>query len=175
MTSDPIPPLSRPAPVASDKPSSQPGRIVSLGTKLALATACVIAIASTLLFFELTGREWRGLLAAKTRSASMVADLFAATVAAPVDFVETDPDALKSEIAHLETNPDVTCIAVWATPAQPLATLDRGGCGRLAFPADGDVDRVRVLPDRVEAARVVSSPGSGRPIGRLRLSFSLDA
>jgi HAMP domain-containing protein/HPt (histidine-containing phosphotransfer) domain-containing protein len=159
---------------ATSRSSSPPARIVSLGTRLALATAFVLAVASTLLFFELTRREWRGLLAAKTQAASMVADLFAATVAAPVDFVDTDPDALKNEIAHLGTNPDVTCTAVWGGPAGAmLAKLDRGGCGDLSPPLDGDLDKVRVLADRVEVARMIRSPGSGRPIGRLRLSLSL--
>src|SRR5215472_727843 len=112
------------APAAASRSSSPPARIVSLGTRLALATACVLAVASTLLYFELTRREWRGLLAAKTQAASMVADLFAATVGAPVDFVESDPDALKNEIAHLETNPDVICTAVWGVPAaRKLARL----------------------------------------------------
>jgi HAMP domain-containing protein len=154
--------------------SPPPVRLVSLGTKLAFATACVLAVASTLLFFELTRREWRGLLAAKTQAASMVADLFAGTVAAPVDFVESDPDALKSEIAHLETNPDVLCTAVWAMPAgRKIGELDRGGCAGLPIPADADIDQVRVMADRLEVSRLVRSPGSGRTIGRLRVVFSL--
>ena len=40
---------------------------LSLGTKLAVATVGVLAIASTLLFWELTARERRGLVAAKTQ------------------------------------------------------------------------------------------------------------
>src|SRR5450631_273934 len=112
--------------VSLASPSQPPMRIVSLGTKLAVATVLVLGVASTLLFFELTRREWRALVDAKTQAASMVADLFAATVGAPVDFVDTDPDALQTEIAHLETNPDVTCAAVWSVPAgQKLAGLDR--------------------------------------------------
>jgi HAMP domain-containing protein/HPt (histidine-containing phosphotransfer) domain-containing protein len=149
-------------------------RIVSLGTKLALATACVLGVASTLLFFELTQREWRGLLQAKTQTASMVADLFAATVAAPVDFVDTDPDSLRTEIAHLETNPDVTCTEVWGDPSgRLLADLNRGGCGREPMPVDANLGKVRVLADRVEVSRAIKSTVSGAPIGRLRLIFSL--
>jgi HAMP domain-containing protein/HPt (histidine-containing phosphotransfer) domain-containing protein len=146
----------------------------SLGTKLALATACVLAVASTLLFLELTRREWRGLLSAKTHAASMIADLFAATVAAPVDFVDSDPDALRSEIAHLEISPDLTCATVWGSRTErPLGELDRGGCDHGTAPSDDDLGTFRVTADRVLVARAIRSSGSGRAIGRLSLVFSL--
>ena len=170
------PPSVRPPPPSPSlaSPSQPPMRIVSLGTKLALATVFVLGVASTLLFFELTRREWRALVDAKTQAASMVADLFAATVAAPVDFVDTDPDSLKTEIAHLETNPDVTCASVWSVPAgQKLGGLDRGGCDGLAMPADDRLGRVAERADRVEVARAVLSPSKGKPIGRTLIVLSL--
>jgi len=148
--------------------------MTSLGTKLALATVGVLVVASTLLFFELTRREWRGLVDAKTQAASMVAYLFAASVAAPVDFVDTDPESLQTEIGHLATNPDVTCAAVWSAPGgKMLGKLDRGGCGDLASPDDAELGHARVLADRVEVARAVVSPAKGKTIGRARIVFSL--
>ena len=149
-------------------------RIVSLGTKLALATVVVLAIASTLLFYDLTSREWRGLLAAKTQAASMVSDLFAATVSAPVDFVDTDPEALQTEIGHLQTNPEVICAAVWGeSKGKVLGKLDRGGCGAVSIPTDAELGGLRVLGDRVEVVRAVRSPANAALIGRVRLAFSL--
>lgn len=157
-------------------PASMPpaGRFLSLGTKLAFATVCVLAVASTFLFFELTQREWRALLAAKTQAASMVADLFAATVAAPVDFVATDPDSLQTELAHLQTNPDVTCAVVWAVPGGgALGRIDRGGCGDVQMPPETALGKVAVFGDRVQVSRLVKSPTNGAPIGRTTLVFSL--
>ncbi|HTQ41653.1 MAG TPA: HAMP domain-containing protein [Polyangiaceae bacterium] len=151
-----------------------PGRILSLGTKLTFATVCVLAVASTFLFFELTQREWRALLAAKTQAASMVSDLFAATVAAPVDFFATDPESLQTELGHLETNPDVTCAVVWAVPdGHVLGRVDRGGCGDLQMPPEMALGKVVVLGDRVQVSRLVKSPTNGAPIGRTTLVFSL--
>lgn len=160
----------------STRPASRPpsGRILSLGTKLAFATVSVLAIASTFLFFELTQREWRALLAAKTQAASMVADLFAATVAAPVDFVATDPESLQTELGHLQTNPDVRCAVVWAVPSgQALGRIDRGGCGDLRMPPDMALGKFAVFGDRVQVSRLVKSPTNGVPIGRTTLVFSL--
>lgn len=156
-------------------PSMPPaGRILSLGTKLAFATVCVLAVASTLLFFELTQREWRALLTAKTQAASMVADLFAATVAAPVDFVGTDPEALQTELGHLQTNPDVTCAVVWSAPeGRLLGKMDRDGCGGIRMPTDAALGKFDVLADRVQVSRLVKSPTHGAPIGRTTLVFSL--
>jgi two-component system, chemotaxis family, sensor kinase CheA len=151
-----------------------PGRILSLGTKLAFATVCVLAVASTFLFFELSQREWRALLAAKTQAASMVSDLFAATVAAPVDFFGTDPESLQTELGHLETNPDVTCAVVWAVPAgRVLGRVDRGGCGDLQMPPEMALGKVALLGDRLQVSRLVKSPTNGGPIGRTTLVFSL--
>ncbi|HEX8791541.1 MAG TPA: HAMP domain-containing protein [Polyangiaceae bacterium] len=157
-------------------PASMPpaGRFLSLGTKLAFATVCVLAVASTFLFFELTQREWRALLAAKTQAASQVSDLFAATVAAPVDFVATDPEALQTELGHLQTNPDVTCAVVWAVPGgSSLGRVDRGGCGNLQMPTESALGKVAVFGDHVQVSRLVKSPTNGVPIGRTTLVFSL--
>lgn len=163
----------------SHAPSSHPPPVyrplaLSLGTKLALATVTVLAIASTLLFLELTGRERRALVAAKTQAASMVVDLFAANVQAPVDFFDTDPESLQSEIDNLKSNPDVTCAQVWSAPSgKLLGQLDRGGCAGLAMPDESDLGAEAVLADRVRLARIVAQPTTHKPFARAVLVLSL--
>ncbi len=166
-SSPPRPPPTVPLPVRR-------ASLASLGTKLALANVCVLAVVSTLLFFELTRHEWTALVAAKTQAASMVADLFAATVAAPLDFVDTEPDELEAELAYLGTNRDVACAAVWdAARGRLVAELGRETCGPLAMPTDAELGRVIVAGDRARVARVVRSPRRTGAIGRTLLVFSL--
>src|SRR5450631_4351717 len=58
----------------------------SVGAKLAVATVGILALVSVLLYVQLTGRERVSLVESKHKAASMVADLFAAGLAAPLDF-----------------------------------------------------------------------------------------
>ena len=81
------PPYHPPLAMTSIPP---PKRLASLGTKLGLATVMVLAVVSTVLYFELTRRELTSLLGAKRTAALMVTDLFAASLGAPVDFGDTD-------------------------------------------------------------------------------------
>src|SRR5215212_858311 len=68
----------------------------SIGTKLTLATLVVLVLVSVILYRELTRRERQSLLASKETAATMVADLFAASLSAPLDFA--DNDAVKTEL-----------------------------------------------------------------------------
>ncbi|HVY48095.1 MAG TPA: histidine kinase, partial [Minicystis sp.] len=94
------------------RPGRARTRFVSLGTQLAAGMVAVVTIVSVAVFFEVSRRERASLLRAKTTAAAAVADLFAATVAAPLDF--GDADALRAELKNLEANRDVLYAAAWA-------------------------------------------------------------
>ncbi len=158
-------------------PASRPSQpiqsvgILSLGTKLALTTVAVLVLASLLVYFELAGRERRALVSAKSTAAAMVADLFAESLSAPLDF--GDSDAVEAELAHVRPNADVTCAAVWlGQGGKPIARFDRGGCSGDAAPNEGDVAAPKILGDRVEVARAVVGR-AGNVVGKALLVFSL--
>jgi HAMP domain-containing protein len=151
---------------------NQPGKLrgVSIGTKLTFATLAVLLLVSVLLYRELTRRERQSLLAAKETAAMMVADLFAASLSAPLDFA--DNEAIETELRHLEKNGEVQCAAVFLKDeAKPVATIERG-CDASA-PIDGaQVGRNVFHEDRVEVARLVVGRGDAN-VGRARIVFSL--
>ena len=145
-------------------------RGVSIGTKLTFATLAVLLLVSVLLYRELTRRERKSLLAAKETAAMMVADLFAASLSAPLDFA--DNEGIETELRHLEKNGEVECAAVFMKmEPKPVARLDRG-CDASA-PIDGaQVGRGVFHEDRVEVARFVVGRESAN-VGRMRIVFSL--
>lgn len=137
----------------------------SIGAKLALATTGVLLVVSSLLFRELTRREQEALVTSKATAAAMVADLFAASLAAPLDF--EDADAVHSELKNLEANPEVRCAAVFQRSGELSARLDRG-CDATG-PIAGAM--TSIFSDRVEVTRVVE--GRNGVVGRARVVFSL--
>lgn len=143
---------------------------ISIGTRIALATVGVLAIASLLLFSELTRRERVGLVAAKVTAANMVADLSASALAAPLDFA--DQDAIDAELGHLAKNQEVMCAAVFAKgeAGKVVGKLNRG-CDATAPVTTSDVLAAAVDAERVEVARIVT--GRSGPVGRMRIVFSL--
>ena len=72
---------------------------VSLGAKLAVGMVAIVAATTILVFREMNARERRHLVDAKTLAASMVADLFALGLAAPLDF--RDADAVAAELSNV--------------------------------------------------------------------------
>lgn len=143
---------------------------ISIGTKLTIGTLVVLLLVSVLLYRELTRRERQSLLAAKETAAMMVADLFAASLSAPLDFA--DNEAVETELRHLETNGEVMCAAVFLKDeVKPLAKLERG-CDASA-PIDGaQLLRGVFKEDRVEVARIVVGRADAK-VGRMRIVFSL--
>jgi two-component system chemotaxis sensor kinase CheA len=142
----------------------------SIGTKLTLTTVGVLLVTSLLLYGELTRRERQSLLAAKATAASMVADLFAASLAAPLDFA--DQDAIQAELGHLQKNPEVMCAAVFGEQDEkPLATIARGCDASAPMLPSETTTPPTVRADRVEVGRDVTGR-SGR-VGRTRIVFSL--
>lgn len=150
-------------------PHRQP-RGVSIGTKLTTATLAVLLLVSVLLYRELTRRERQSLLAAKETAAMMVADLFAASLSAPLDFA--DNEAVETELRHLEQNGEVECAAVFLKAAtRPVAKIERG-CDATAPIEPSQVGRGIFHEDRVEVARLVVGRGNV-DVGRARIAFSL--
>ena len=144
-------------------------RFVSLGTKLAVGMMAIVAAASALVFREMTARERRHLIDAKALAASMVADLFALELAAPLDF--RDADAVATELSNLRRNGEVVYAAAWLTGgskpfAETAAPPDPG--------ADHDRARLTVTDERVEVVRPVRSH-EGKPIGSAVVHLSLAA
>lgn len=150
-------------------PHRQP-RGVSIGTKLTIGTLAVLLLVSVLLYRELTRRERQSLLAAKETAASMVADLFAASLSAPLDFA--DNEAIETELRHLEQNGEVECAAVFAKDdPQPVAKIARG-CDAGAPIDASQLGRSVIHEDRVEVARQVMGRENVK-VGRARIVFSL--
>jgi two-component system chemotaxis sensor kinase CheA len=145
---------------------------LALGTRLAFAVVSVLVISSALLFVELTTREHESLIRSKQTAASIVADLFAASVSAPLDFADTD--AIDADIREFAKSYDVVCAAVWnAHDSKPIAAFRDERCAELIGPKEEDLGTTIVLADRVEVSRVVTGPG-GR-LGRTLVVFSLRA
>jgi hypothetical protein len=120
----------------------------SIGTKLTLATLAVLLSVSLLLYRELTRRERQALFAAKETAASMVADLFAASLSAPLDFA--DQESIATELANLESNPEVICAAVFLRGEdRPVKRLDRGCDAGAPIEADAVGRRAVFRDDRV--------------------------
>ena len=142
----------------------------SIGTKLTSATLVVLVLVSVLLYRELTRRERKSLLSAKETAAMMVADLFAASLSAPLDFA--DNEAIETELRHLETNGEVDCAAVFSKDgALPVAKLARA-CDASAPIDAAQVGRGVFHEDRVEVMRLVVGRDDAN-VGRMRIVFSL--
>lgn len=142
---------------------------LSLGTKLALATVFVLSIVSVLLYAQLTGRERRSLVESKHKAASMVADLFAVGLAAPLDF--DDPEAVDRELDDLHANPEIVCARVW-TSKSDKPPVERGTCAGSASPIDAELGMETIFDDRVEVTRRVTSTTKAQ-VGKTLLVFSL--
>src|SRR5688572_17004858 len=148
-------------------------RMTSLGTKLALATVGVLSVISVLLYLQLTSREQQHLLSSKTTAAGMVTNLFAASLAAPLDF--GDADAIETELGNLRTNPEIIQAWVWSSgTADPITRLHRERSLAEESPPNGIDVGTRLLADRVEVARPVIGR-TGQPVGRVAVAFSLAA
>jgi HAMP domain-containing protein/HPt (histidine-containing phosphotransfer) domain-containing protein len=145
--------------------------MTSLGTKLALATVGVLSVISVLLYLQLTSREQQHLLSSKATAAGMVTNLFAASLAAPLDF--GDADAMETELGNLRSNPEIIQAWIWPSGApDPITRLHRH-LSLLEEPPPVGLDAVtRMLTDRVEVARPVIGRG-GQPVGRVAVTFSL--
>src|SRR6185436_983855 len=115
--------------------AARAGRFISIGLKLALLSMLVVGVATAVAFFYATERERQRMLGAKRIAASMVADLLAQSLQAPLDF--NDEEAARIELQHLEQNREIVYAGVWAAGASnPLVELRAPGS---ALPAPNDL------------------------------------
>lgn len=92
---------------------------------MALGTVLLVLCVTGVTVLELTHREWERLLESKRTAADMVANLFAGTVAAALDF--GDVDAVKTGLDGLRSNPMIIYAAVFsADNPNPLAEYHNG-------------------------------------------------
>jgi two-component system chemotaxis sensor kinase CheA len=144
--------------------SIEPGesrRFLSIGAKLGVAVVLVVTIASVLAFLFSAARERDALVLAKQQSSDMVADLFAESLRAPLDF--GDADAVQVELQHLKQNHDLLFAGVWhAGDAKPMGTLNQEQARH----------RGKAMAGLLEVSRQVKG-GDGQVIGLAKLQFSL--
>jgi HAMP domain-containing protein/HPt (histidine-containing phosphotransfer) domain-containing protein len=135
--------------------------MTSLGTKLALATVGVLSVISVLLYLQLTSREQQHLLSSKTTAAAMVTNLFAASLAAPLDF--GDADAMETELANLRSNPEIIQAWIWSLgPSDPITRWHRNRSIAEEPPPSGLDVGARLLADRVEGNDRTGGRSAGR-------------
>ncbi|MFO0568667.1 MAG: ATP-binding protein [Polyangiaceae bacterium] len=155
------------APEAAPADEARSG-FLSLGAKLGVAVVLVVTIASALVYFRVSQREREALIESKRVAAEMVADLFAASLGAALDF--GDREAVEAEVGHLTENKEVSFVAVWqAGQAEPLVQRSTSEGGTGAAPS---VARTSVSEDRIEVARSVRG-GEGKEVGTALVRFSL--
>ncbi len=122
-------------------PPSSRGRRGSLATRLALGTVLLVSCGTGVTVTELTQREWQRLVESKRTAADMVANLFAGTMAAALDF--GDVDAVKAGLNGLRSNAMIVYAAVFsADNSTPLAEYHNGrgdGGPRDAARAEGEL------------------------------------
>ncbi|HTJ85462.1 MAG TPA: HAMP domain-containing protein, partial [Polyangiaceae bacterium] len=140
---------------------------IPLALKLWATVTLVIALASTLLFYELGAREHQRLVDAKVKASEMVADLLAASLAAPLDF--EDQDGLKAELAHAKANPEVVWAGVFGKDGgEPLAADgDAGSASPKPGSAGTEVGAGTVVVTRSIVGR------DKKPLGTSVLVFTL--
>jgi two-component system, chemotaxis family, sensor kinase CheA len=166
---DPLAVHSSAAPKLSPAAEAR-GRFISIGIKFAVLSVAVIGIAAIVAFFQATQRERARLIEAKRVAASMVADLLAQSLEAPLDFA--DEEALQRELDHLKQNEDVVYAGVWRSgELAPWLEL-RGDGPRFELPLALDSARSVAFADRVEAVRPVLGR-SGKVLGSAVIQFSL--
>lgn len=154
-------------PVQSAHPSP---RFVPLGAKLALGTLLVLLAVSSMLFVQLTGREQESLLNAKHTATSMVADVIANSLVAPLDF--GDAEAATEEIRNLRASRDLLYAGVWLADQEvPFAELKKVSGTEVATRPAAEASPTSVLEGYIDQVRPVLK-ADGRRIGTLLLRFT---
>jgi two-component system, chemotaxis family, sensor kinase CheA len=147
-------------------PTPRP-RFLSIGTKFVGFVVVLLSLGGLVLYVELVEREWRSLVRAKQTAAAMVADLFAASLVAPLDFGDTA--TIEKDLDNLGQNGDVVYATVRAEgSASPLAALHPEAARDLGEPAE----RAEAVDDRMVAHREIKDP-TGKRLGRAVVHFSL--
>jgi two-component system chemotaxis sensor kinase CheA len=136
----------------------------SLATRLALGTVLLVLCVTGITVIELTQREWRRLVDSRRTAADMVANLFAGTMAAALDF--GDVEAVRTGLHGLRSNAIIVYAGVFtADNPNPLAEY-RNGRGD-GGPADAARDE-----GEIQVQSGVHSP-TGARLGSVVIRVSL--
>ncbi|HEY4012814.1 MAG TPA: ATP-binding protein [Polyangiaceae bacterium] len=157
-------------------PASGPGHrhFVSVGTKLTGAVLLVLSFVTVLAYFEVSRNEREQVLSAKEHAATMVTELFAAGVTAPLSF--SDDVGVREHVALLMANTAVVYAAVWradgALPGEKVAETARG------VPPPEPPPLIPPVPEVERTAQVVAvrhavTSASGEVLGVVLVEFSL--
>jgi two-component system, chemotaxis family, sensor kinase CheA len=137
----------------------------SLATRLALGTLLLVMCVTALVLVELTRSEWQRLVESKRTAATMVANLFASSVAAALDF--GDQEAVQTGLDGLRSNPQIIYAAVMAADKSvALAEYPRasGAAGGAKSPG---------AQEAIEVTQPVLSPTGGL-LGSVLIRVSLE-
>ena len=142
---------------------------IPISAKLWVGISVVVALAATILFYELSARERQRLVAAKVAASVMVTDILAASLSAPLDF--EDEDATKTELGYARTSSDVLWAGVFASADQRLfAASGSAEDGMVAAPHA--TEGARVSESVVTVTKKIRNP-SGKEIGTAVIVVSL--
>jgi two-component system, chemotaxis family, sensor kinase CheA len=137
----------------------------SLATRLALGTLLLVICVTGLVLVELTRSEWQRLVDSKRAAATMVANLFASSVAAALDF--GDQEAVQTGVDGLRSNPQIIYAAVTAAgQSAALAEYPRRS-------STGSSGRSSGAQQAIEVTQSVLSP-TGSLLGSVLIRVSLE-
>lgn len=147
-------------------------RILSVGTKLAGATAVLILLVAAGVYVALGRYELDNLFRTKEVAAFAVTKLFADWTVPAVEF--TDEASINDELVSLGHNEEIEYAAIWAVNEDKigprLGELRRGAPETpTSVPADPELVRT---PNRMTVLCPVRAP-TGKPIGAVAVAFSL--
>ncbi|AGP34050.1 HAMP domain-containing protein [Sorangium cellulosum] len=142
---------------------------LGIGVKLAAATVVVLTSVTVLVANQVIEKTRDDLVSAKANAASMMADLLAGSLTAPLDF--GDRDAAQGELDQLRSNRALIGAIAWGSDAEPVAKVGDPPEGLSVFIARGAENQV--LEREIRVARAVVRD-DGRRLGALALVFSLD-
>lgn len=144
-------------------------RFVSVASRLALVIFALVAAVSLVIALELARRERGHYVESKRSAGEMLTELFAASIAAALDF--EDLDAVKSSLDMLSQNKEVMDAVVWpAQGAEPFAGL--ADIGPAAMPRARPVTGMQISENHIDIVRSVSSP-TGKLLGTVGVRVSL--
>jgi two-component system, chemotaxis family, sensor kinase CheA len=148
-----------------------PGRFVSLAAKLAAITIVVVTFVCALVVLELTRRERARVVDSKQAAASMVADLFVASIVPALDY--KDQQGIVYDVETLRSTRDIIYAAVWLSDSpQPAAEFRAKRAPVFALDRPPAKTANRRTDDHIDLIRVVKS-ATNADIGTVLIRVSL--
>lgn len=170
------PPRERSKERAADRASRRPnGRhFVSVGTKLTGGILVVLAIVTAFAYLRVNRNEREQMLRAKERAASMVTELFAAGVTAPLSF--NDDAGIREHIALLMASTNVVYAGLWRADGERRGEKIGERARGVAAPQPSPVIPRRMVVERTADLVIVQKPvisESGELLGAALIELSL--